>query len=308
MAETVTMSHKMPLSTYIEYLENVRCLSTHTIRSYRNDLEAWNYWLEEQNVLWQGPDTVCVRGFLSNMSLRKMTASSINRRLSSLRGFYDWAALREEDLVNPFRSARNLKKKKTLPTYLNSEEFETLLNLTEETFLGIRDRLIMEVLYATGCRVSELCAMNRHSLDSGDIRVMGKGQKERIVFLGEPARKVLARYLTARKKKMATVTANDNLVEEALFLDDRCHRLTTRGVYYLIEKYNIKSGLSKKIGPHTFRHSFATSMINEGADIRIVQEMLGHASLSTTQIYTHTGIERIRQVYRQSHPHGKIRR
>jgi integrase/recombinase XerC len=304
MAEVVTMSLDMPLKPYLDYLAHVRCLSTHTIRSYRNDLEAWNYWLEEQEEEWQRADSICIRGFLANMSLRKMTASSINRRLSSLRGFYDWASEREENLINPFKKTRGLKKSKNLPTYLNSEEFDTLINLTGSDFLGVRDRLIMEVLYSTGCRVSELCSMDRHALDGTEIRVMGKGKKERLVFLGEPARKALEAYLALRDPMVKSA----NSTERALFLDHRGERLTTRGVYYIIEKYNLKSGLNKKIGPHTFRHSFATSLVNEGADIRLVQEMLGHASLSTTQVYSHTGIEKIRQVYRQSHPHGKIRR
>lgn len=303
MVEADTESPEIPLEEYLAYLEKVRCLSAHTIRSYRNDLEAWAYWLGEQGENWRRVDPVCVRGFLANMSLRRMTVSSVNRRLSSLRGFYDWAGDRAGDPEwgNPFRSAKGLKKKRKLPTYLTAGEFDSLLEQTGEGFAGARDRLIMEVLYSTGCRVSELCSLDRRGLDKGEVRVMGKGGKERIVFLGEPARKALAAYLPLREKKAAEG-------QDALLLDERGERLTSRGVYYLIDKLSVKAGLTKRIGPHTFRHSFATSLLNEGADIRMVQEMLGHSSLSTTQVYTHTGIERMKQVYRRSHPHGKIRR
>ncbi len=301
MAAVTTVSLNEAVEEYLAYLEKVRCLSSHTIRSYRNDLEAWKFWLEEQDELWDRADEICVRGFLANMALRKMTPSSVNRRLSSLRGFYDWACLKTDRADNPFRRTKSLKKQKALPTYLTDQEFERLIELTGEDFAGKRDRLIMEMLYSTGCRVSEICSLDRKSLDSHEIRVMGKGQKERIVFLGEAARAALKEYLPLRDGK----TLMNDRSGGALFLDLKGFRLTARGVFFLIDKYAALSGIGKKIGPHTFRHSFATSLINEGAEIRMVQEMLGHSSLSTTQIYSHTGIERIRQVYRQSHPHGR---
>ena len=301
MAAVTTVSLNEAVEEYLSYLEQVRCLSSHTIRSYRNDLDAWRFWLEEQGELWEKADEICVRGFLANMALRKMTSSSVNRRLSSLRGFYDWACLKTDRPDNPFRRARSLKKQKALPTYLTDQEFERLIALPGEDFAGKRDRLIMEMLYSTGCRVSELCSLDRNGLGRGEIRVMGKGRKERIVFLGEAAKEALAEYLPLRDGR----TALNDRSGGALFLDLKGCRLTSRGVFFLIDKYAALSGIGKKIGPHTFRHSFATSLINEGAEIRMVQEMLGHSSLSTTQIYSHTGIERIRQVYRRSHPHGK---
>ncbi|MBN2626134.1 MAG: tyrosine-type recombinase/integrase [Spirochaetales bacterium] len=300
MAAVTTVSLKDALADYLVYLEKVRCLSAHTIRSYSNDMEAWRLWLEEQDEPWEEVDEICVRGFLANMSLRKMTPSSINRRLSSLRGFYDWAYEKTGREDNPFRRTRALKKQKTLPMYLTDGEFEKLIALTGDDFFGKRDRLMMEMLYSTGCRVSELCSMNRDSVKGIEVRVMGKGKKERIVFLGEAARKALSEYLPLRDMK-----AGERKKDGPLFLDNRGERLTARGVFYLVDRYSVQGGIGKKIGPHTFRHSFATSLINEGADIRMVQEMLGHSSLSTTQVYTHTGIERIRQIHRQSHPHGR---
>ncbi|MDC7220172.1 MAG: tyrosine-type recombinase/integrase [Spirochaetales bacterium] len=304
MAVVTTVSLDEAVKDYLTYLEQVRCLSAHTIRSYRNDLETWRLWLEEQGEDWEETDEICVRGFLADMTLRKMTSSSVNRRLSSLRGFYDWACLKTDRQDNPFRRTKSLKKSKHLPTYLTDSEFEQLISLTGEDFAGYRDRLIMEMLYSTGCRVSELCSLKRDSVKGNEVRVMGKGRKERIVFLGEAARKALEEYLPLRDGK---TTLHDKS-GGALLLDWRGAALTDRGVFYLVDKYASQSGMAKKIGPHTFRHSFATSLISEGADIRMVQEMLGHSSLSTTQVYTHTGIERIRQVHRQSHPHGRKRK
>jgi integrase/recombinase XerC len=304
MAAVTIVSLEESMNNYLTYLEQVRCLSTHTIRSYRNDLDAWRLWLEEQEEEWEEADEICVRGFLAGMNMRRMTSSSINRRLSSLRGFYDWHCLKTDRLDNPFRRTKSLKKQKHLPTYLTDSEFEILLSSTGEDFAGKRDRLIMEMLYSTGCRVSELCSMNRDSVKGNEIRVMGKGRKERIVFMGDAALTALSHYLPFRDG----ITAVNDKSGQALLLDQKGARLTERGVFYLMEKYSLPSGIGKKVTPHTFRHSFATSLINEGADIRMVQEMLGHSSISTTQVYTHTGIERIRQVHRQSHPHGRTSR
>jgi site-specific recombinase XerD len=171
-----------------------------------------------------------------------------------------------------------------------------------EDFTAHRDRSLFEMLYSTGCRVSELCHLSVQSVDRNRILIRGKGGKERYVFIGEKARIALNDYLPLRKARLVQKGLQDIT---ALILDERGQGLTTRGVYYLLQKYMRKSGLNRKIGPHAFRHAFATEILNEGADIRVVQELLGHASLSTTQVYTHTGIERIRKVYRNAHPHGK---
>lgn len=288
----------MDSNTYLEYLQNVRKLSEHTIRSYRNDLDSWFDWLETQNDDYLTPEQHSLRSFLADMTLRRMNASSVNRRLSTLRGYYQWLCDRGEIEANPFRTLHNMKGKRKLPTYLTYQEFEALLSAAGEDLLGLRNRAILECLYSTGCRVSELVAMDRDTLKKGEILIRGKGGKQRYVFLGARARTAVELYLQERDR----LWKDDN---NALFLDAHKERLTARGVFYNIEKISSLSSVAKKITPHTLRHSFATGLLDEGADIRLVQEMLGHSSLSTTQIYTHLGIEKIKRIYRDSHPHAR---
>lgn len=283
---------------YLDYLQNVRKLSEHTIRSYRNDLDSWFGWLETQNDHYLTPGQHSLRSFLADMTLRHMNASSVNRRLSTLRGYYQWLCDRGEVEANPFRTLHNLKGKRKLPAYLTYQEFEAMLEACEEDLLGLRNKAILECLYSTGCRVSELVAMDRNKIKDREILIRGKGGKERFVFLGPRSKAAIERYLDERDRIW-----NDQ--DTALFLDARKQRLTARGVFYNIEKISTLSTVAKKVTPHTLRHSFATGLMDEGADIRLVQEMLGHSSLSTTQIYTHLGIEKIKRIYRDSHPHAR---
>jgi len=288
----------MPYKEYLLYLQNVRKLSEHTIRSYRNDLESWHYWLENQNVDHLNPPASVLRSFIADMTMRKMNPSSVNRRLSTLRGFYQWLCDRGEMEANPFRTLRNQKTSRKLPSYLTFSEFEKLLSICKEDLLGLRNKALLECLYSTGCRVSEIVSMNRNQLKNREILIKGKGGKERFVFLGDSAAHSVALWLDQRDREWGDE-------EKALFLDAKKKRLTSRGLFFIIEKQAVLSGVNKKITPHTLRHSFATSLLDEGADIRLVQEMLGHSSLSTTQIYTHLGIEKIKRIYRKSHPHAK---
>jgi integrase/recombinase XerC len=241
------------------------------------------------------------RSFMARMSTRHMAPATVNRRLSALKGYYEWRRRRLPGTDNPFVGSRTVKKGRRLPGYLTHEEIETFLDFTGDGFAGLRDRTLFELLYSTGCRVGEICSLNVSDVVRRQVRVRGKGDRERMVFIGARAAEVLDKYLPHRLEQ----SAEDPDSRRALILDLRGERLTTRGVYYLIRRYAALTGMAKKVTPHTFRHSFATHVMDEGADIRTVQELLGHASLSTTQIYTHTGIERIKQVYRLSHPHAK---
>ena len=241
------------------------------------------------------------RSFMVRMSSRHMASATVNRRLSALKGYYEWRRRRIPGSVNPFLSSRTVKKGRRLPGYLTHEEIEVFLDSTGTDFAGLRDKVLFELLYSTGCRVGEICSLNVSDVIRRQVRVRGKGNKERMVFIGNRAAEALEEYLPVRLE----FSAEDTDSRRALILDLRGERLTTRGVYYLIRRYAASTGMAKKVTPHTFRHSFATHVLDEGADIRTVQELLGHASLSTTQIYTHTGIERIKQVYRLSHPHAK---
>jgi site-specific recombinase XerD len=275
------------IDTYLTYIQNVRKLSDATVISYRKDLTVWFDYLTKWEISSNEIDKQIARSFIGQLSREGLASSSINRKISALKGYYDFLIKRKESPYNPFAGIKSMKLNRTLPVHLSDSEISKLIALTESDFKGQRDRLIFELLYSTGCRVSEICNMKCDDLLKFTPIVRGKGGKDRWVFVGSEARKALADYLPLRNERVKDKN-NDFLI-----LDVMGKAVTARGIYYIIEQYIIRAGLSKKVSPHTFRHSFATGMVNEGADIRVVQELLGHASISTTQIYTHTGIERL---------------
>ena len=300
MADTVKW-----MNDYLQSCRNIRTLSERTLQAYARDIQSWFQFLEQENIEADRADRDAARLYISSLSMRQLSPSTINRTLSSLKGFYGHLEKKQLSDGNPFSGVRSQKKSNNLPVYLTNREIETLLDAARgSSFEALRDTVLFELLYSTGCRVSELCRLNVDAVKKDRILIRGKGGRQRYIFIGRSARESLEAYLPARMKKM---TEKKTPVKQALILDQRMDRLTTRGVYYIIQKYLRKTGLNRKVGAHAFRHAFATEMLNEGADIRVVQEMLGHASLSTTQVYTHTGIERIRRVYRQAHPHGRER-
>ncbi len=291
------------LMEYDEYIRTLKGLSESTRKAYRNDINGWLDFLSTQDIRQEEAGRDDARLYISTLSMRQRSASTINRTLSSLKGYYGFLERRGSVAGNPFAAVRSMKKPAHLPVYLTNREVMILLDHIEgEGFGPSRDRALFELLYSTGCRVSELCSLKVEDAASERILIRGKGGKQRYVFIGPAAREALNDYLPLREERLKTKGLD---AIRALILDEQGQGLTTRGVYYILQKYMRKSGLNRKIGPHAFRHAFATEVLNEGADIRVVQEMLGHASLSTTQVYTHTGIERIRQVYRNAHPHGK---
>ncbi len=293
----------MKAEEYLNYLKNLRNYSSATVKAYSEDLQKFEAYLNAEGLDSDEPGTTAARRFISGLSADGMSKTSVNRIMSSLKGYYRYLIKRGYTDVNPFENIRSLKKNRTLPEYLFEAEIDSLLKLPGNDFAGLRDRFILELLYSTGCRVSEVSGAGLSDLDikSKTLRVCGKGGKERIVYLGNEAMKALAGYLPLRNIR-ADKTDQDAL--NALLINVRGRRITQRGIALIIEKYIKVSGISKKVSPHTFRHSFATHLVDHGADIRMVQEMLGHESLSTTQIYTHMGIEKLRNVYRQAHPHA----
>lgn len=290
------------IDAFLDHIRYVKSLSLMTVSSYAGDLHQWEIFCKDRGESVYDADNFSARAFLSAMSAAGKTPASINRKLSVLRGFYNYLIRLREAEKNPFSQVKGQKNSRKLPDYLSIEELDTLISLTSEDIQGLRDRALMELLYSTGCRVSEICSLDTDSVAGPKIRVRGKGDKDRFVFIGTQAREALNAYLPLANE----LKRRKGNRSRALFLElKNGGRLTARGVYYIIDKYAVMSGISKKISPHTFRHSFATALLDEGADIRTVQEMLGHASISTTQVYTHTGIERIRNVYRNSHPHAR---
>ncbi len=287
---------------YLDYLERVRILSNATVLAYGNDLRSLMSFCGGDTAIG-AIDIADVRAWVRSMSEAGLSAGTINRRLSAVKGFFSF--LEENDIVrgNPAESVRSVRRSKRLPSTLFEREMETFLSFPVEEFADYRDKALLEILYSSGARIAELV-----NADIDDVMfkkrallVHGKGGKDRFVFIGERAFTALRDYVSRRSARLRDLGHHD---VKALFLNLRGRRLSARGAAGIVAKRLERSGLTKYISPHGFRHSFATHLLNAGADIRIVQEMLGHARLSTTQVYTHVGVDRLRKVYRDAHPHA----
>jgi integrase/recombinase XerC len=250
------------------------------------------------------------RAFVSALAAEGLSPRSVNRIISGVRGYYRFRERFGLGGINPFADIKSLRTEKRLPSFLFEDEMSRLLDMplqgdrdASDGFRRLRDRTVLEFLYSTGCRIGELVALDVTDLNLKDrtATVMGKGSKERTVFIGGAALAALREYLSYRKLR----ALRDADSQRALFLNAKGARLTDRGVRFILSSYLQTARLGKRVTPHTFRHSFATHLINRGADIRAVQELLGHSSLSTTQVYTHVGLERLKKVYGRSHPHAR---
>ena len=290
---------ELKIDEYLTYLEAIRNMSPETIRNYRTDLNRYVEYAktEECGLI---PDLKQVRGFLTSLSREKLKESTINRIFSCVRGFYHH--LYRDQIIdhNPFDMIKALKIPRRLPNYLFPKELSEYLDIEGDDFTAVRDRALLGFFYSTGCRVSEVTGLtlDAMNLGRGTCRVLGKGDKERIVFLGKDVKDQLAAYLALRAARVK----DDH---RYVFISQSGRPLTNRGIRYIISEYSKKIGMQKKVSPHTFRHTFATHLVEEGADIRIVQEMLGHSSISTTGVYTHGNLDRLRGVYESAHPHSR---
>jgi len=247
-------------------------------------------------------NTDCVRGYLAFLNEKQYSKATIARKLATLRSFYKFLVKRNHISANPVASIRTPKQEKKLPRFLEYEDIKKLLGTPPvNTWLGARDRAILETLYSTGIRVSELVALNMDDVDFlGEVvHVRGKGKKERIAPIGSSALQVIQHYMEYRNKR---AQSNGNFDSKVLFVNKHGRRLSTRSVRRKMDKYLKIAGLDPAISPHTLRHSFATHMLNNGADLRSVQELLGHQSLSTTQVYTHLTTRKLKEVYDGAHP------
>ncbi len=292
------------LKQYIEYLRSVKNLSSHSIRAYGRDIEEFIVFLKTRGkeINDIGPDDL--RGYISQLSRKKLSAGTINRSMSALRGFFNFLRKQKVLDVNPVNGVHSLKTGRHLPSFLFEDEIDKMLSHNFKDFWGLRDKTIFEFLYSTGCRISEATALNTGDVDlkNGMAIVQGKGRKDRIVFIGKNAKTLLSDYL-ARRKHFTRGSDPESL--KALFINHHGSRITDRGVRYILTRFIERYEIMKKVTPHTFRHSFATHILNRGADIRVVQELLGHSSLSTTQIYTHIGLDKLKKVYQEAHPHAR---
>lgn len=293
------------LQNFINYLSVERGLAPNTLESYGRDLNQYITYLKEKKGITSAkelPKTTqaTVVGYLLNLQAKGRATSTISRSLAAIKSFYHFLA---REMVIPKDPTANLeapKQEKRLPKILSVGDVLKLLEQPDlKTPAGIRDRAMLEVLYATGLRVSELVSLRLIdlNLEEGYIRCLGKGSKERIVPLGSVAVKYLNFYLDHARKFLAAVPG-----EETLFLNHHGHGLTRQGFWKIIKKYAEKLGIADCITPHTLRHSFATHLLENGADLRSVQEMLGHVDISTTQIYTHLTRDKLKEVYDKAHP------
>ena len=279
-------------------------LSRNTLESYRRDLSKFAEWLQAQrSISILETSHADIQGFLAHLyTQQKAKATSTSRAISSLKRLFRYL-LRQNKIANdPTLQIATPKLPRTLPKSLTEEDVELLLNAPDvNTPLGMRDRTMFEVLYATGLRVSELVDLSvaQVSLDMGVVRVMGKGSKERLVPLGEEALDWLQKYLQEMRPALLSGKLSD-----AMFVTQRGEAMTRQMFWYLIKKHARQGGLNKPLSPHTLRHAFATHLLNHGADLRVVQMLLGHSDISTTQIYTHVARERLKALHAKHHPRG----
>ena len=328
MEDSTTIQH------FLDYLKFERRFSEHTAKCYGADLTQFGEFLSnasetshmdteaishsghhgdsdtavatavkpqvDELLLSAGTDDV--RAYLAFLNEKQYSKATIARKLATLRSFYKFLVKRNQLTSNPVVAVRTPKQDKKLPRFLDYEEVKKLLDTPSlDNWLGARDRAIMETLYSTGIRVSELVALNMDDIDFlGEVvHIRGKGKKERIAPIGSSALQVIQHYMEYRNKRAQN---NINFDSKVLFVNKHGRRLSTRSVRRKMDKYLKMAGLDPAISPHTLRHSFATHMLNNGADLRSVQELLGHQSLSTTQVYTHLTTTKLKDVYENAHP------
>jgi tyrosine recombinase XerC len=280
------------IEKFIRYLEIEKNYSRNTIINYRLDLEDFKAFLGEGNI--ETVDYLTLRKYLASLKEKNLNMRSVNRKLSTLRSFFKFLSREGLLKANPILVLSSPKTEKHLPQFLTEDETSKLIDsVAAGDERSLRDRAILETFYSTGIRISELVGLDIEDIDfiSGIVKVMGKGRKERIAPIGEHALKAIREYLDKRKKK-----------SEAVFLNKSGKRISDRGVRNIVEKYIRLASIKQGVSPHTLRHSFATHLLDRGADLRSVQELLGHANLSTTQIYTHLTTERLKSVYDKAHP------
>ncbi len=289
------------IAEFLAYLRHEKNASPHTVDAYARDLAQVAAYLKDREVRWDRAANVVLRGFLAELHEKKRRKSTIGRKLAALRSFYDYCVRTKKLAANPAKVLATPRQDRRVPSFLTEDETAALLDLPRSTKpLDLRDRAILELFYATGIRVSELVGIEAADIHLGErlVRVKGKGKKERIVPFGRKAREALEAYSRAR----AGLVAGGRPGEAAFFVNYRGGRLTTRSVQRMVRKYIRRTAVARKISPHSLRHSFASHLLGHGADLRVIQELLGHASLATTEKYTHVDLQQLLSVYKKSHP------
>ncbi len=298
---TTPAKMKKEIEEFLNFLRYERNASEHTISSYRRDLNQLADYLKANRFTWRTVDTLALRGFLAELHERNLKKTSIVRKLAAIRSFFEFGLREKWRSDNPARALSTPRVEQQIPGFLTEEETAEFLEwpVNNDDPLEVRDRAILELLYASGLRVSELTSLDLEDLSLKErlIRVKGKGKKERIVPFGRQAEKWLKDYLNLRPK-----IKTNQISGPAVFLNCRGGRLTARSVQRLVQSRLKQIAVLRKISPHSLRHSFASHLLSRGADLRAIQELLGHKSLATTQKYTHLDLNRLLEVYRKSHP------
>ena len=289
---------------FLLFMRADRNASRHTLTAYQKDLEEFRSFVNKPALDFSNFRNLrlTVREYWMSLSKRKVSSATLARKLAVLRSFFRYLVKEEILEVNPFNYLKLPKREKILPSFLTEKEVQSFLSSISNSrhSLTLRDQSLIELLYSSGLRIQEEVSLNVEDIDfwNGMVRVFGKGSRERLVPVGESALKSIEIYLKERQAKEKLTS----FPKGALFMNLRKTRLTVRGVRKIILRHLRSSALHKNIHPHMFRHSFATHLLDRGCDLRTVQEMLGHKSLASTQIYTHTSIEHLRKVYNQAHP------
>lgn len=283
---------------FLEYLKIDKKYSDHTIETYKNNLNSLYLFLEQNHI--KKVDSQALEKYIKDLKQKEYSEHTIANHISSIKSFYKFQMIMKKINTSPVEYLEMPKLSKKIPKVLTEEEVEQLLNIKIENDFDIRNKAMLELLYATGLRVSELVSLTLQSIDmeSNIVRTLGKGSKERWIPIGEYASDALKKYLSIRSSFLkGTIT-------DALFLNNHGKGMTRQGFFKILKQIAKKQQIEKEFSPHTLRHSFATHLHKHGADLRIIQEMLGHSDISTTQIYTHIENEEKKREYHEYHPHG----
>ena len=292
---------------YLAYLRGVRNMSPNTVRSYETDLRAYAAWVRREGVMPHAVTHRQLRGYLAELSRAGYSSRTLNRHLSSIRGLYRWMVSQELVTADAAAALASPKIGRSLPRTMTDEDVRRLMDTCEEDGLeGPRDRAFLELLYASGARISEIAQLDVGDIDyaQAQVRLFGKGSKERVVPLYAKALEAVSRY-AAEVRPLLAARRKDGEKTKALFVSTRGNRMSAAALRDRFERHVRMAGLEGDITPHAMRHTYATELLSGGADLRSVQELLGHESLATTQIYTHLSVERLKEATRQAHPRGE---
>jgi integrase/recombinase XerC len=288
------------IDSFLDHLRHEKNASLHTINNYQRDLLQLARYIHDRKLPLKNINNVVLRGFLATLYEKKLKKSTISRKLASIRSFFQYCMKKRWVEDNPAKVLSTPKQEKHVPSFLSEDEMTAFLDLPRSgKTLDLRDRAILELLYATGIRVGELVGIDLDDVNHAEhiIRIKGKGKKERLVPFGHKALESMRSYL-----KVRTTLIKGQKHQQALFLNYRGDRLTSRSIERLVNNTIKRTAIRRQISPHSLRHSFASHLLSRGADLRIIQELLGHQSLATTQKYTHLNIKQLLRVYKKSHP------